>query len=221
MPALISEVAGLAGAGRPRRGATRPGAAAMERSRLTSSTRGSASCRLPCARSWTLRSRAGGCKRGKGRLVIGNIGLLTHTFLPAALAAFRELFPLVEVTVTGGFEPYIESIANSSEDMISMVSAGRGVWLAPEIAVPGRLDALNYQRLDAIERRLEVSGNRFTSTRHSSLLPSPATTNPDPPSHSRRLPLRDRAAGLPSAVAHQPRSRPPMRAARLSIRVSA
>jgi hypothetical protein len=100
-------------------------------------------------------------------------------------------------------------------------SAGRGVWLAPEIAVPGRLDALSYQRLDAIERRFEVSGNRFTSTRHSSLLPSPATTNPDPPSHSRRLPLRDRAAGLPSAVAHQPRSRPPMRAARLSIRVSA
>jgi DNA-binding transcriptional LysR family regulator len=37
---------------------------------------------------------------------------------------------------TGGFEPYIESIANSSEDMISMVSAGRGVWLAPEIAFP-------------------------------------------------------------------------------------
>jgi DNA-binding transcriptional LysR family regulator len=32
--------------------------------------------------------------------VIGNIGLLTHTFLPAALAAFRELFPLVEVTAT-------------------------------------------------------------------------------------------------------------------------
>ena len=31
--------------------------------------------------------------------MIGNIGLLTHTFLPAALAAFRELFPLVEVTV--------------------------------------------------------------------------------------------------------------------------
>ena len=32
--------------------------------------------------------------------MIRNIGLLTHTFLPAALAAFRELFPLVEVTVT-------------------------------------------------------------------------------------------------------------------------
>jgi DNA-binding transcriptional LysR family regulator len=36
-------------------------------------------------------------KGERGRLVIGNIGLLTHTFLPAALAAFRELFPLVEV----------------------------------------------------------------------------------------------------------------------------
>src|SRR6266436_7876859 len=39
-------------------------------------------------------------KGERGRLVIGNIGLLTHTFLPDALAAFRELFPLVEVTVT-------------------------------------------------------------------------------------------------------------------------
>jgi DNA-binding transcriptional LysR family regulator len=39
-------------------------------------------------------------KGERGRLVIRNIGLLTHTFLPAALAAFRELFPLVEATVT-------------------------------------------------------------------------------------------------------------------------
>jgi len=37
-----------------------------------------------------------------------------------------------------------------------MVSAGRGVWLAPEIAVPNRVEAINYQRLDAIERRLEM-----------------------------------------------------------------
>jgi DNA-binding transcriptional LysR family regulator len=57
---------------------------------------------------------------------------------------------------TGGFEPRIESIVISNEDMISMVSAGRGVWLAPEIAVPGRVEAINYQRLDAIERRLEM-----------------------------------------------------------------
>jgi DNA-binding transcriptional LysR family regulator len=189
-------------------------------------------------------------KGERGRLLIGNIGLLTHTFLPDALAAFRELFPLVEVTVThmnshaqaealldgsimlgigyvddgvdeedrqllatqlllhspfgivyskhrrspkrrapelidfrndtflafrpevspvhaswihslcqetGGFGPHIESIANSREDMISMVSAGRGVWLAPEMAVHGHFGAVNYQRLDAIERRFEVS----------------------------------------------------------------
>jgi DNA-binding transcriptional LysR family regulator len=58
---------------------------------------------------------------------------------------------------TGGFEPDVESIANSREDMISMVAAGRGVLLAPEIAVPARLEAVNYQRLDAIERRFEVT----------------------------------------------------------------
>ena len=188
-------------------------------------------------------------KGERGRLVIGNIGALTRTFLPDALAAFRELFPLVEVTVThmnshaqtealldgsimlgigyldagvdeedrellatqlllqspfgiayskhrrspkrgapelrdfrndtflaflpevspphvhwirslcqetSGFEPRIESIVISNEDMISMVAAGRGIWLAPEIAVPSRVEAINYQRLDAIERRLEM-----------------------------------------------------------------
>jgi DNA-binding transcriptional LysR family regulator len=189
-------------------------------------------------------------KGERGRLLIGNIGLLTHTFLPHALTAFRELYPLVEVTIThmnshaqaealvdgsimlgigylddgveeeerqalatqlllkspwgivyskrrrspkrgalrlwdfrhdtflafrpdlspvhvywirslcqetGGFQPQVDAIANSSEDMISMVSAGRGVWLAPEIAVPSRLNAIDYYRLDAIERRFEVS----------------------------------------------------------------
>jgi len=34
-------------------------------------------------------------KGERGRLVIGNIGLLTQSFLPAALANFREQYPLV------------------------------------------------------------------------------------------------------------------------------
>src|SRR5260370_37029311 len=78
--------------------------------------------------------------------------------------AFRPEVVPVQVRVirslcqeTGGFEPQIESIANSREDMISMVAPGRGVWLVPEIAVHSRLAAINYQRLDAVERRLEVS----------------------------------------------------------------
>jgi DNA-binding transcriptional LysR family regulator len=188
-------------------------------------------------------------KGERGRLVIGNIGLLTQSFLPAALANFRQRYPLVEITVnhmnshrqaealldgsimlgigyldpgvdeedrellttelllrcpygivyskhrhfrkrgapglidfrgdtflafvpevspvyahrirelcreTGGFEPQVESIANSREDMTSMVAAGRGVWLAPEIAVPTRLEAVNYQRLEEIERNYEM-----------------------------------------------------------------
>jgi DNA-binding transcriptional LysR family regulator len=40
--------------------------------------------------------------------------------------------------------------------MTSMVAAGRGVWLAPEIAVPTRLETVNYQRLEEIERRHEM-----------------------------------------------------------------
>jgi DNA-binding transcriptional LysR family regulator len=184
-------------------------------------------------------------KGERGRLVIGNIGLLTQNFLPTALADFRHRYPLVEVTVNhmnshaqvealldgsimlgigyvdpgveeedrqqlatepflrcpygmvyskhrrfskgrkpglrdfrddrllafapeispvhahwtrelcqkiGGFDPkVIEAIANSREDMTSMVAAGRGVWLAPEIAVPANLEAVNYQRLDEIK----------------------------------------------------------------------
>jgi LysR family transcriptional regulator, benzoate and cis,cis-muconate-responsive activator of ben and cat genes len=38
-------------------------------------------------------------KGERGRLVIGNIGLLTQNFLPTALADFRQRYPLVEVTV--------------------------------------------------------------------------------------------------------------------------
>jgi DNA-binding transcriptional LysR family regulator len=188
-------------------------------------------------------------KGERGRLLIGNIGLLTQNFLPTALAAFRQRYPLVEVTVnhmnshaqaeallngsimlgigyvdagvdeedrqllatelllrcpygivysrhrqfckrrtpgltdfrddtflafapevspvhahwtrelcleTGRFEPKVEAIANSREDMTSMVAAGRGVWLAPEIAVSARLEAVNYQRLEEIKRKYEL-----------------------------------------------------------------
>ena len=35
----------------------------------------------------------------RGRLTIGTIAPVTHAFLPDALAQFRELFPLVEVSV--------------------------------------------------------------------------------------------------------------------------
>ena len=98
-------------------------------------------------------------RRSPKRRAPGLMDFRNDTFL-----AFRPEVVPVHVHVirslcqeTGGFEPHIESIANSREDMISMVAAGRGVWLAPEIAVHGRLEAINYQRLDAIERRLKVS----------------------------------------------------------------
>ena len=189
-------------------------------------------------------------KGERGRLVIGNIGLLTQNFLPTALANFRQRYPLVEVTVkhmnshtqaeallkglimlgigyvdagvdeedrqllatelllkcpygivyskhrrfrkcdtpgvgdfrddtflawapeispvhahltrelcqeAGGFEPkVVEAIANSMEDMTSMVAAGRGVWLASEIAVPAHLESVNYQRLEQIKQEREL-----------------------------------------------------------------
>jgi DNA-binding transcriptional LysR family regulator len=188
-------------------------------------------------------------KGERGRLVIGNIGLLTQRFLPGALAAFRARYPLVEVTVShmnshaqaealldglimlgigyldegvdedtrqllatelllrspfgiiysghrrfpkhhtpvltdfrddrflafapevspihanlihelcqeiAGFEPQVEAIANSKEDIVSMVTAGRGVWLAPAIAVTSHPQGINFQLLETTKRRFEV-----------------------------------------------------------------
>jgi DNA-binding transcriptional LysR family regulator len=37
----------------------------------------------------------------------------------------------------GGFEPEIAALANSNESLIGMVTAGRGVFVGPEIAIRG------------------------------------------------------------------------------------
>ena len=175
-------------------------------------------------------------KGERGRLVIGSIGPLTSSFLPVALARFREQRPLVEATVLhmnnraqveavlngsimlgigyfdsavdedereqlwirlllrwpvgigcskhrrlpkraapklrdfrhdkfisfdpeygfgygqwvrslcqrlGKFEPEIGAIADSPDSLISMVAAGRGVFVGPEIPIRGRIEAID------------------------------------------------------------------------------
>ena len=185
----------------------------------------------------------------RGRLTVGTIAALSQVFLDDALTRFRELFPLVEVTVLqldtraqieallndsimlgitfrgpsfdeiageelamklllrspycivyskhrslprgrapklsdfrddnfltfspgilddyehvvrsvcqlyGGFEPKLLPVGNTADSLMSMVAAGRGVFLRPEIALRGRTLAVNYYVLPATETRYEI-----------------------------------------------------------------
>lgn len=56
----------------------------------------------------------------------------------------------------GKFEPEIEPLANSPESLVSMIAAGRGVFLAPEIAVRGWTPAIDIYLLTELERQFEV-----------------------------------------------------------------
>jgi LysR family transcriptional regulator, benzoate and cis,cis-muconate-responsive activator of ben and cat genes len=188
-------------------------------------------------------------KGDRGRLVIGSIGPLTSSFLPVALARFREQRPMVEATALhmnnraqveavlngsimlgigyfdsavdddereqlctrlllrspvgigcskhrrlpkravpklrdfrhdkflsvdpeygygyeqwvrglcqrfGKFEPEIEAIGNSPESLISMVAAGRGVFLSAEIGIRGRTAAIDFYLLTELESQFEL-----------------------------------------------------------------
>ena len=188
-------------------------------------------------------------KGERGRLVIGNVSPLTSSFLPNALARFREQHPLVEVTVShmnnrvqveavldgsimlgigyfgsaadehereqlstqlllrspvgiacskhrrfpkgvapklgnfqhdkflsfepgygygyedwvrgfcqrvGGFEPEIGAIVDSRESLVSMIAAGRGIFLGPEIGIGGRTAAIDFYRLNERHNQFEL-----------------------------------------------------------------
>jgi DNA-binding transcriptional LysR family regulator len=188
-------------------------------------------------------------KGDRGRLVIGSIGALTSSFLPIALARFREQRPLVEATALhmhnraqveavlngsimlgigyfdlavdedereqlciqlllrwpvgigcskhrrlpkraapklrdfrhdkfisfdpeygfgyeqwvrglcerfGKFEPEIGALANSPDSLISMVAAGRGVFVGPEIGARGRTAAIDFYPLSELESEFEL-----------------------------------------------------------------
>jgi DNA-binding transcriptional LysR family regulator len=185
----------------------------------------------------------------RGRLVIGSLGPLTSSFLPVALARFREQRPLIEVTVQhmnnraqvealldgsimlgigyfssalsedereqlctrlllrsqvgigcskhrrlpkrtaprlrdfrhdkfivfdpeygygyeewirelcrrfGGFEPEIGAVANSPESIVSMVAAGRGVFLGAEIGARGRIESIDFYLLAELKSQFEL-----------------------------------------------------------------
>ena len=56
----------------------------------------------------------------------------------------------------GSFDPEIGALANSAESLVSMVAAGRGVFLGPEIGVRGRTAAIDFYLLPEIESGFEL-----------------------------------------------------------------
>ena len=56
----------------------------------------------------------------------------------------------------GNFQPEIEQLANSPESLISMVAAGRGVFVAPEIGVRGWSAAIDFYLLTELGNHFEL-----------------------------------------------------------------
>jgi DNA-binding transcriptional LysR family regulator len=56
----------------------------------------------------------------------------------------------------GKFEPEIGALANSPDSLVSMVAAGRGVFVGPQIGVEGRTAAINFYPLTEAEIQFEL-----------------------------------------------------------------
>jgi DNA-binding transcriptional LysR family regulator len=56
----------------------------------------------------------------------------------------------------GGFKPEIGAMADSPESVISMIAAGRGVFLGVEIALRGRTAPIDFHRLAELAGQIEI-----------------------------------------------------------------
>jgi DNA-binding transcriptional LysR family regulator len=56
----------------------------------------------------------------------------------------------------GKFEPEFLAIANSPESVISMVAAGRGVFVGPEIGIRGRTAPIDFYLLTELGSQFEL-----------------------------------------------------------------
>jgi DNA-binding transcriptional LysR family regulator len=59
----------------------------------------------------------------------------------------------------GGFEPEIGAMANSSDSLLSMIAAGRGIFLGPEIGARPWITSIDYYPLNECERQFELNAN--------------------------------------------------------------
>jgi DNA-binding transcriptional LysR family regulator len=56
----------------------------------------------------------------------------------------------------GKFEPEIAALANSADSLVSMVAAGRGVFVGPEIGFRGRTAAIDFYFLTEPKSQFEL-----------------------------------------------------------------
>ena len=66
-----------------------------------------------------------------------------------------------------GFEPSFLTLGNSLESLLSMVAAGRGVLLAPEILFRHRTIGVSFHVLDGSKEQFEMFVMRRKPVRHS------------------------------------------------------
>jgi DNA-binding transcriptional LysR family regulator len=67
-------------------------------------------------------------------------------------------------TVCAGFEPNFLTLGNSLETLLSMVAAGRGVLLAPEILFQHRVIGVSFHVLDGLKEEFEMFLMRTNSS---------------------------------------------------------
>jgi DNA-binding transcriptional LysR family regulator len=63
-----------------------------------------------------------------------------------------------------GFEPNFLTLGNSLESLLSMVAAGRGVLLAPEILFQHRVIGVSFHVLDGLKEEFEMFLMRTNSS---------------------------------------------------------
>lgn len=63
----------------------------------------------------------------------------------------------------GGFEPEIGAMADSPESLISMIAAGRGVFLGLEIGLRGRTAPIDFHLLTELAGQMEIVASAVDS----------------------------------------------------------
>jgi DNA-binding transcriptional LysR family regulator len=93
-------------------------------------------------------------KRGRPKLS----DFREENFLVLATETGRDYLRVVRSVCQreGGFEPTFLQVGNSLESLLSMVAAGRGVFLAPELVFGGRSAGVSVHVLDGLKSEFEV-----------------------------------------------------------------
>jgi DNA-binding transcriptional LysR family regulator len=77
------------------------------------------------------------------------------TFSPGLADDYEHLVRTV-CRLDGEFEPKLLAVGNTADSLMSMVAAGRGVFLRPEIGLWERAQTINYHVLHEAKSRFEL-----------------------------------------------------------------